>query len=531
MESADLVLQKPNLAFVQCEDGWHRMDECGGKWRHRDIELESAPGSGQNSVCVTASQTGVLRAALRWKRRKEAGLPVKVLCDAWERGYGDLEWRGIVPERVMPWYFLTCDGKSACGCGVKTQPGAFCFWMLSEEDVTLCMDLRCGGTGVLLSGRRLGAACIVSVKDEEDSFRAAKDLCLKMRAGPGRPVFPVYGGNDWYYAYGGNTAAGILDEAGLISDFAADNKTRPYMVVDDGWQVTRDSGGDSRGPWDRGNSRFPDMPRLAGDIRRTGCRPGIWYRPLLTSLQDKSVRFLERKGFPPVLDPSDEDTLRFIAGDVARLAGWGYMLIKHDFSTYDIMGRWGFEMGASPTADGWSFSNTHKTTAEIITRLYRVIQEAAGSSLVLGCNTIGHLCAGIHDMSRTGDDTSGLNWERTRRMGVNTLAFRLPQHGAFYSADADCVGITDKIDWHVNRQWLSLLSRSGTPLFVSVEPQTCGAEQKAAIREAFAEASRPHSCRPVDWMETTCPSAWEIDGAEERFHWDPEDRIPPIEKI
>ena len=38
--------------------------------------------------------------------------------------------------------------------------------------------------------------------------------------------------------------------------------------------------------------------------------------------------------------------------------------------------------------------------------------------------------------NRTGDDTSGRIWERTRRMGVNTLAFRLPQHNAFYHIDA-----------------------------------------------------------------------------------------------
>ena len=44
-------------------------------------------------------------------------------------------------------------------------------------------------------------------------------------------------------------------------------------------------------------------------------------------------------------------------------------------------------------------------------------------------------------LNRTGDDTSGRIWERTRRMGVNTLAFRLPQHNTFYHIDADCVGI------------------------------------------------------------------------------------------
>jgi alpha-galactosidase len=27
------------------------------------------------------------------------------LGDNWERGYGDLQWRFLQPERIMPWYF------------------------------------------------------------------------------------------------------------------------------------------------------------------------------------------------------------------------------------------------------------------------------------------------------------------------------------------------------------------------------------------------------------------------------------------
>ena len=44
-------------------------------------------------------------------------------------------------------------------------------------------------------------------------------------------------------------------------------------------------------------------------------------------------------------------------------------------------------------------------------------------------------------------------------MGVNTLAFRLC-HKAFYVPDADCVGITEKIDWKLNREWLKIVANS-----------------------------------------------------------------------
>lgn len=87
--------------------------------------------------------------------------------------------------------------------------------------------------------------------------------------------------------------------------------------------------------------------------------------------------------------------------------------------------------------------------------------------MIIGCNTIGHLGAGLMHLNRTGDDTSGRIWERTRRMGVNTLAFRLPQHNTFYHIDADCVGIFGMIPWEKNRQWADVLAKSGTPLFVS----------------------------------------------------------------
>ena len=38
---------------------------------------------------------------------------MKILGDHWERGYGDLAWRGIEPERIMPWYMLVSDGSDA----------------------------------------------------------------------------------------------------------------------------------------------------------------------------------------------------------------------------------------------------------------------------------------------------------------------------------------------------------------------------------------------------------------------------------
>ena len=82
-------------------------------------------------------------------------------------------------------------------------------------------------------------------------------------------------------------------------------------------------------------------------------------------------------------------------------------------------------MGAALTRDGWTFAaGPGRTTAEVIGSLYDVIRGAAGDAAIIGCNTVSHLSAGLFEICRIGDDTSGTDWSRTRKMGVNTLAFR-----------------------------------------------------------------------------------------------------------
>jgi alpha-galactosidase len=173
---------------------------------------------------------------------------------------------------------------------------------------------------------------------------------------------------------------------------------------------------------------------------------------------------------------------------------------------------------------GWSLHDRSRTNAEVIARLYAQLRETAGPQVLLeGCNTVGHLGQGIFDLQRTGDDTSGRQWERTRRMGVNTLAFRLPQHGAFHILDADLVGITEDIPWEFNRQWLEVLAHSGTATIVSPGPPSRGPEQRAALREAFRIAAAGGlAAKPVDWLETSTPERWRPAAnavPESRYRW------------
>lgn len=221
-----------------------------------------------------------------------------------------------------------------------------------------------------------------------------------------------------------------------------------------------------------------------------------------------------------VLDPTIPENLADIQRNFATYRAWGYELVKHDFSTYDLLGRWGFEMTDRLTAPGWRFYDDTRTTAEIVLALCQAIRDAAGPAYPIGCNTVGHLAAGLFELNRTGGDTSGLEWDRTRKMGVNTLGFRLVQHNQFFAVDGDCVGLTPKVPWAQNAQWLRLLAGSRAPLFVSAQPEAVGTAQKVALTAAFAQAARPQPVgEPPGWLTALRPAQWRLGGQPTAFDW------------
>ncbi|WP_339234147.1 glycoside hydrolase family 36 protein [Paenibacillus sp. FSL R5-0517] len=493
------------------------------KWRNHSTCVEFSEKGEQMEVRLQSPACEVFYVVLRW----EAQWPqqVSILGDHFERGYGDLEWRGHVTDRKLPWYFLVNTGESIDALGVKTRAGAICYWNTDPRGFTLTLDVRNGTKGVQLGDRVLEAATIIYRHGlaEETSFEAACEFCKLLCDDPLQTDEPVYGSNNWYYAYGNSSYSDIIEDSRLLAELSPIGGPRPYMVIDDGWQPIRLSGQSCNGgPWERGNNRFMDMEKLAADMKEIGVKPGIWYRPLLTSERHESHfkrRTSEGDG-STILDPSVPEVLELIKKDIRRFVNWGYMLIKHDFSTFDIFGKWGFEMNDSFFAYREEFKDRSKTTAEIIVNLYKAIRDAAGDAVIIGCNTIGHLAAGLVHVQRTGDDTSGIEWERTRKMGINTLAFRMPQHNALFQVDADCVGITDKIPWELNRQWLQLLSRSGTPLFISADPKIVDSEMKEEIRAAYVTSSKFIPAGYArDWMNTTTPEKWVLQGQEVEFNW------------
>ena len=498
-------------------------------WAHRGIEIHFRNEPGQLAIDLYAPECTVSQIIFRWSYPTH----YTFLGDHWERSYGDLCWAPEDPARIMPWYFLAHDGRRTQGVGVKTQCNSFASWKAGDGSLKLFLDTRCGGDGVRLGSRTLRAAEIVVMKGAEDSpFEAARRFCALMCPAPRLPPAPVYGINDWYFAYGAITREVILDHAGLLAPLATGHPNKPFCLIDAGW--ARHAPGKEEIPcwadsYDTPHERFGDMAALAAQLKEIGYRPGLWTRPLAASHTDQPellipyIPRLDALGYP-LLDPSIPENLERIRNTIRTYRKWGFEMVKHDYSTADLFGKWGFQMLADQemTFPGWHFNNTGLTTAEITLSLYRALREAAGDDLMLlGCNTVSHLSAGLFEVNRIGDDTSGKEWDRTRRMGVNTLGFRAVHHERFYSADGDCVGLTPAVPWALNKQWMQLLAGSGTPLFISAQRDAVGPEQAAFMKECFAQASCSSPVgEPLDWMETPFPKRWKLHGQAVAFDWE-----------
>lgn len=523
------LLRQPDTArmfFGDTEDASpKRLQRTGDRWTTAGAELRCTLSADALALTLHAPSTPVRRLHLRWQ-----GIiaeDTRVLGDAWERSYGDLAWLPLQPERPLPWYCLLTTAAGTHGFGVRTGAAAFCFWQADSAGLSLWLDLRNGGCGTQLGDRLLSLAHIIQHQGTptETPFTATQALCTRMA--PTKPLPTergglstriIFGSNDWYYAYGKNSPAGILRDADLMRELAPASGPRPFTVIDDGYQDPR---------------QFPDMAALAAQIASRDVIPGLWIRPLRAPAGTPATHLLPIARFGPhatteegrAFDPTVPEARAAAIAVVRQACDWGYRLIKHDFTTWELLGQWGsaMAMAASPTRDGWHFNDRSRTNAEIITALYQDIRAAAGDDrLVLGCNTVGHLAAGLFDAQRTGDDVSGRTWERTRRMGVNTLAFRLPQHGRFFSVDADCVPITTAIPRNLTQQWLRTVAATGTVLLVSPEPGAVGPEQKQALREAFSTCafqSTAAPAEPIDWLLSRTPEHWQSRTAPATYHW------------
>ncbi|TFF37339.1 alpha-amylase family protein [Mucilaginibacter psychrotolerans] len=513
------IINHPDEAWAELAEGWVKLTASGGAaYTYKDLRVELKAAGNAQAVYIQSPTADLLSVRLKWKYQTKKYS--KVLGDHWERSYADLGWKAPQAGVRNPWYVLLHDGKDTSAFGVKTGGNTLCWWDVADDSLQLTMDTRSGGDGVKLGQRKLHAADIVTTLSHagERPWETLTRFCKQMCAKPRLPKQPVYGINDWYVMYGKNSFESVKQQTTVMAGFVTNTSNKPFSLIDDGWQQPDD--------FSIVNDKFKDMHKMAGEIKSIGMRPGLWTRPLIARQDDKASLLAPKlptrsNTDEKILDPTLPETLERVKRNISLYKQWGYDMVKHDYSSWDIFGRWGSQMKDSLTVPGWHFNDQSKTNAEIINTLYGTIRQAAGDMYVIGCNTVSHLSAGVFELNRIGDDTSGKEWDRTKKYGVNTLAFRLPQNNTFYAADGDCVGLTHDIAWERNRQWLQLLAESGSPLFISAETEFLDADKKAAIKTAFAQAAKVQPTgEPLDWMNAQWPTKWKLNNREVSFNWD-----------
>ncbi len=314
----------PDTVIVQTDAGEARLSPANGdRWTGEGVSVGTIVRNDALRVQVSSAATPIKRIHLRW--RDDMSAARLILGDAWERGYGDLEWRAWIPDRVMPWYVATFDGTATHAYGVRT--GCERVLLLasgSARGVSLWADVRSGGVR-RSSSASARSTCATSFVAQDvtasRAFAAIHAFCRVMCPSPRLPRQPLYGSNDWYWAYGKNSAGTVLADAQHIVELSPTGENRPFAVIDDGWQPVRGTDKTGVGTWDRGNEKFPDMPGLAASVRRAGARPGIWIRPLQAPADAPDAWRLPRDRM--FLDPTVAEARQKIRDDIARLASVG----------------------------------------------------------------------------------------------------------------------------------------------------------------------------------------------------------------
>ena len=521
------ILRSPDFAFGATEASDFRFEEAASA--ACDVKYNYSVEGGVGKVTVYPSGAPVKYLKLRFEG--DMSHVESVFGDQWERNSSvsaDLEWRSLMPNRALAWYCYVKTRERVACYGVKTGANCFAFWNVDRRGVTLFLNLTSGSGGVDLREPLLACEVTELFGDEgEGAFSAARRFAKKLCDKPKLPREPIFGVNNWYWAYGKISHESVATETDYLLRMTEGAAHRPYMILDDGWQLNRTYGKGAYigGPW-LPNDRFGDMRRTADMIRAKGAKAGIWFRPLLTlDLPCEEAKLYDSSAGGVILDPTHPCTLEQVERDARKIRSWGYDLIKHDFTTNDIF-------GLSPlTATKHTvnlmngerkFFDSTVTTATAIKRLYEAIARGAEDAEVIGCNTVSHLTAGIHSTYRVGGDTSGRSFEWSRRNGVNSM-MRLPLNDAFYRVDPDCAAFTERVDADINLDFLEMCAITGVTTLASVTPGILTPAQMKRINEIYRIADRDEKRYSILDFETNANPELFCDsetGAVREFDWE-----------
>ncbi|MGI6100690.1 MAG: hypothetical protein ACOYD3_13195, partial [Kiritimatiellia bacterium] len=201
---------------------------------------------------------------------------------------------------------------------------------------------------------------------------------------------------------------------------AADPVLRRHVkriIIDDGWQYCY-------GEWEP-NPKFPSgMGALAQRLRKMGFEPGLWICPLIAEPHSRIAQWhtemlarseggdpclayecMRRYGF--IIDPTRDDTKRWLHDLFTRYADLGYGYFKLDFLGWT--GRARRYHRNVPRA---------RLMREVLTPIYEATR---GRATLMGC---GYIYDGGNDlvqMTRVGSDIHS-TWKETRSNAVSVAA-------------------------------------------------------------------------------------------------------------
>jgi hypothetical protein len=342
---------------------------------------------------------------------------------------------------------------------------------------------------------------------------------------------------------------GACDEKHLaeLSAFAAE-KLKPFgfdfIQIDDGWQAGVSSNGprrgftahNPRGPYPRG------MQAMAGDIRRLGLTPGIWfmpfagtsYDPLFQDHQDWFATGPDGKPFEArwggtcldMTQPGAREHLRDVVDRIAHQ--WGYKIFKMD-------GLWtGTATRLMYVNNGYQddhigearLHDPDKTQIEAFRDGLRLVRQVAGPDVfLLGCCVSQNMRSfggafGLLDAMRVGPDTGA------GRIGAPHGSRNYFLHGRVWYNDPDCVSVrasTPLDQARLNASWTAI---SGQLFYNSDWMPDLPPERFEILKRTIP--AHGLVARPVDLFENDPAQIWLLTDARRRprrdvvalYNWD-----------
>jgi alpha-galactosidase len=229
---------------------------------------------------------------------------------------------------------------------------------------------------------------------------------------------PMTGWTSWYNYYQNINEYVIYENLNQLKTF---NKGIEIFQIDDGYQT-------AVGDWlSIDVAKFPKgMQNLAGTIKESGYKAGIWLAPFVCETNSKIFKenrhwILKDSKGELVLGGSNWS--RFYALDIYNLEVREY--IKEVFSV--VLNEWGYDMVKLDFLYAVCIVPTKaKTRGQIMTEAMEFLRECVGDKLILGCGVPLGPSFGLVDYCRIGCDVS-LDWDdkffmrRLHRERISTL--------------------------------------------------------------------------------------------------------------